>query len=81
MDYSFISQNTDNTKYGVETKSNGDIIDMYLDFNTKILSYIINNVNYGKAFIINTELEYTMAVNISGPGTALEIVQYEIQYN
>ena len=63
--------------YGKKTKS-GDIVDMHLDFESKQLSFCINNVNLGKAHDIR-DGKYRGAISIAG-GDKIELVSYQSFY-
>ena len=55
----------------------GDIIDIYLDFDKRTLSFGINNTNYGVAFEKIAEGDYRLAVSLTGIGTSLQLISYE----
>ena len=64
------------TKYHDTYCKNNDIIDMYLDLNTKRLSFAVNDEYLGIAKSDIPPLEYRMGVSISGWGTSVELISY-----
>ena len=57
--------------------STGDIIDVYLDFNERTLSFSINNKDYGVAFDNIKTGDYRFGVTLTGKGTSLQLIAYE----
>ena len=62
-------------KYGRSLKKNDDII-MIIDLNNNELSYIINDINYGKAFNIqNTSYKIGICLH---PGNSVQLISLKI---
>eukprot|EP01084_Bolivina_argentea_P034575 64017_1 len=62
----------DFTEYGIRCKK-GDIIEMIVDCDKQELKYIINGVDYGKAFDIDKK-KYRAAVNLWAKGDAIRLL-------
>eukprot|EP01084_Bolivina_argentea_P070705 128570_1 len=58
--------------YGFKCKTD-DVIDMDLDLNTCILSYKINDKDFGVAYIVE-KTKYRAAVTIDGVGNAIQLL-------
>ena len=65
----------DSKRYGLVCVT-GDIIDVYLDFDERTLSFGINDTKYGVAFSKIKEGNYRLAVTLTGIGTSLQLLSY-----
>ena len=61
-------------QYGIMCKE-CDVIEMCLDLKNYHLSYIVNNVDYGKAFDVERNKRYKAAVTIDIKGNSLRLLQ------
>ena len=52
-------------KYGQKFENKGDTLTMILNMKTYVLSYIINGINYGKAYDIDHKGHYRLALSIA----------------
>eukprot|EP01084_Bolivina_argentea_P305914 528517_1 len=62
--------------YGSTLCKSGDIIEMFVDMDIGTMKYIINSKDHGKAFDINKDEKYKLAVTISN-GSAFKILSYK----
>ena len=70
--------------YGICCKQMGDIIDMYLDIDNQLMSFAVNEKNYGYVYHGYKDLnhkiekvEYKMGLSSSRKDIAIELVSYE----